>query len=40
VVVSRGNKELLNGYLGQKCPEMESGAVEIKNIAREAGVRQ
>jgi N utilization substance protein A len=39
LVVSRGNKEFLEFLFRAEVPEMESGAVEIKNIAREAGVR-
>lgn len=39
LVVSRGNKEFMEWLFRAEVPEMESGAVEIKNIAREAGVR-
>jgi len=39
LVVSRGNKEFLELLFRAEVPEMESGAVEIKNISREAGVR-
>ncbi|HVX24046.1 MAG TPA: transcription termination/antitermination protein NusA, partial [Candidatus Saccharimonadales bacterium] len=39
LVVSRGNKEFMEWLFRGEVPEMESGAVEIKNIAREAGVR-
>jgi len=39
LVVSRGNKEFLEFLFRAEVPEMESGAVEIKAIAREAGVR-
>ena len=39
LVVSRGNKEFVEWLFRAEVPEMESGAVEIKNIAREAGVR-
>lgn len=39
LVVSRGNREFLEFLFRAEVPEMESGAVEIKNIAREAGVR-
>lgn len=39
LVVSRGNKEFVEWLFRSEVPEMESGAVEIKNIAREAGVR-
>jgi N utilization substance protein A len=39
LVVSRGNHEFLEFLFRAEVPEMESGAVEIKNIAREAGVR-
>jgi len=39
LVVSRGNREFLEYLFRAEVPEMESGAVEIKNIAREAGVR-
>jgi N utilization substance protein A len=38
-VVSRGNKEFIEWLFRGEVPEMESGAVEIKGIAREAGVR-
>jgi transcription termination/antitermination protein NusA len=39
LVVSRGNREFLEFLFRAEVPEMESGAVEIKNVAREAGVR-
>src|ERR1700712_3421374 len=39
LVVSRGNREFLEFLFRAEVPEMESGAVLIKNIAREAGVR-
>jgi N utilization substance protein A len=39
LVVSRGNKEFIEWLFRAEVPEMESNAVEIKNIAREAGVR-
>ncbi len=39
LVVSRGNKEFVEWLFKAEVPEMESGAVEIKDIAREAGVR-
>lgn len=39
LVVSRGNKEFMEWLFRAEVPEMESAAVEIKNIAREAGVR-
>jgi len=39
LVVSRGNREFLEFLFRAEVPEMESGSVEIKNIAREAGVR-
>jgi N utilization substance protein A len=39
LVVSRGNKEFVEWLFRAEVPEMESGVVEIKNIAREAGVR-
>lgn len=39
LIVSRGNKEFMEWLFRAEVPEMESGAVEIKNIAREAGVR-
>lgn len=39
LVVSRGNKEFVEWLFRAEVPEMESGAVEIKQIAREAGVR-
>jgi len=39
LVVSRGNKEFIEWLFRGEVPEMESGAVEIKGIAREAGVR-
>jgi N utilization substance protein A len=39
LVVSRGNKEFMEWLFRGEVPEMDSGAVEIKGIAREAGVR-
>ncbi len=39
LIVSRGNKEFIEQLFRAEVPEMESGAVEIKEIAREAGVR-
>ena len=39
LVVSRGNSEFMEWLFRGEVPEMESGAVEIKDIAREAGVR-
>lgn len=39
LILSRGNKEFLEWLFRAEVPEMESGAVEIKGIAREAGVR-
>ncbi len=39
LVLSRGNKEFMELLFRAEVPEMDSGAVEIKNIAREAGVR-
>ena len=39
LVVSRGNREFLEFLFRAEVPEMESGSVEIKNVAREAGVR-
>lgn len=39
LVVSRGNTEFINDLFRNEVPEMENNMVEIKNIAREAGVR-
>jgi len=39
LVVSRGNREFIEWLFRGEVPEMESGAVEIKGISREAGVR-
>ena len=39
LVVSRGTREFIEWLFRAEVPEMESGAVEIKGIAREAGVR-
>ena len=39
LVVSRGTSEFIRDLFRNEVPEMESGMVEIKNIAREAGVR-
>lgn len=39
LVVSRGNHEFIEWLFRAEVPEMENGAVEIKDVAREAGVR-
>lgn len=39
LVVSRGNREFVEWLFRGEVPEMESGAVEIKGLSREAGVR-
>jgi N utilization substance protein A len=39
LVVSRGNNQFVEWLFRAEVPEMESGAVEIKGVAREAGVR-
>jgi len=39
LIVSRGSKEFVQQLFAAEVPEMEGGAVEIKAIAREAGVR-
>lgn len=39
LVVSRANPEFIQWLFSAEVPEMESGAVEIKAIAREAGIR-
>lgn len=39
LVVSRGSKEFIDLLFRAEVPEMENGSVEIKNIAREGGVR-
>ncbi len=39
LIVSRGSAELVRQLFEQEVPEMENGAVEMKAIAREAGVR-
>ncbi len=39
LVVSRGSNAFIEWLFRAEVPEMENGAVEIKNIAREAGVR-
>ena len=39
LVLSRGNTEFIEWLFKAEVPEMENGAVEIKGIAREAGVR-
>ena len=39
LVVSRGNTQFIEWLFRAEVPEMEGGAVEIKDIAREAGVR-
>ncbi|HET7059981.1 MAG TPA: transcription termination factor NusA [Candidatus Saccharimonadales bacterium] len=39
LVVSRGNTEFIEWLFRGEVPEMENGAVEIKGVSREAGVR-
>jgi len=39
LIVSRGSTEFIEWLFRSEVPEMENGAVEIKKIAREAGVR-
>lgn len=39
LIVSRGSNQFIEWLFRAEVPEMENGAVEIKNIAREAGVR-
>jgi len=39
LVVSRGNTQFIEWLFKSEVPEMENGAVEIKGVAREAGVR-
>jgi N utilization substance protein A len=39
LIVSRGNSQFIEWLFRGEVPEMESNAVEIKDIAREAGVR-
>lgn len=39
LIVSRGNTEFIEWLFRGEVPEMENGAVEIKGISREAGVR-
>ncbi len=39
VILSRSDAELVRGLFGMEVPEMQSGAVEIREIAREAGSR-
>lgn len=39
IIVSRSSNELLKGLFQQEVPEISSGAVEIKEISREAGSR-
>ncbi|HEY8999024.1 MAG TPA: transcription termination factor NusA [Candidatus Saccharimonadales bacterium] len=39
LIVSRGSTQFIEWLFRAEVPEMESGAVEIKGIAREAGVR-
>lgn len=39
LIVSRGNNEFIEWLFRAEVPEMDSGAVEIKNVAREPGVR-
>ena len=39
LIVSRGSKEFVQQLFSAEVPEMENNAVEIKSVAREAGVR-
>lgn len=39
LIVSRGNKEFVDQLFRGEVPEMENSSVEIKDIAREAGIR-
>jgi len=39
LILSRGNTEFIEHLFANEVPEMENGAVEIKAIAREAGIR-
>jgi transcription termination/antitermination protein NusA len=39
LIVSRGNSEFIEWLFRSEVPEMENGAVEIRGISREAGVR-
>ena len=39
LILSRGNTEFVEWLFKAEVPEMENGAVEIKGIAREAGIR-
>jgi N utilization substance protein A len=39
LIVTRGNKEFVDQLFRAEVPEMDNNAVEIKEIAREAGVR-
>lgn len=39
LILSRGSEDFIGYLFGQEVPEMETGAVEIKKIAREAGRR-
>lgn len=39
LILSRANEEFIEYLFRQEVPEMESGAVEIKGIARQAGLR-
>ena len=39
LILSRGSEEFIRHLFSQEVPEMETGAVEIKKIAREAGRR-
>lgn len=39
IIVSRAHKELVKGLFAQEVPEVASGAVMIKEVAREAGLR-
>lgn len=39
LIVSRGSAELVRQLFNAEVPEMEGGAVEMKEIAREAGIR-
>lgn len=39
IIVSRSHKDLVAGFFSSEVPEVASGAVKIREIAREAGVR-
>lgn len=39
IIISRAAKELVSGLFKREVPEVNSGAVEVKTIAREAGAR-